>query len=227
MMQMEFPLVWSLVDTLNETYFYRQPVDEKLRCSVSDRLYDWLKTMSADMEKDPAQVRPLDGAMLFTGERLKTQFAARHILLLEGGLALFRFGVGRDEEIALLQRVGRLVGKVCFARQCLQGECALATVAWMRWLSAGLSPLAGPGIDHFLGLMMENRDGKGRWVQFPFYYTLLALEEMRPAIARREMLYAASACRRIAARNAGEDMQERRRRDLAQRILRAENPLSG
>jgi len=220
MTQADFPLMWSMVDTLNDAYFYRQPVDEKQRKLVSDRLFTRLAEMTRDVETHPAAMRPLDGAVLYSGERLRTQFAARHILLLESGLALFRFGMGTGEEIALLQRIGRLVGRACFATQCLKGECALASVAWMRWLGAGLSPRAEPGSDHFLALLEKDRDGKGHWLRFPFYYTLLALDEMPIRTAGRERLYAAAACRRALARSAAkDDMQVRRRRDLLECIL--------
>jgi hypothetical protein len=223
-MQPESPLLWSMLDAMNEACFYKQPVREQQRLAVSRSLGKRLEELVEGMEQHPRQEDHLEGAVLFSGERLKTKFAARHVLLLEGGLALFRFGVGSGEEIALLQRVGRLAGKACFARHCLQGECALATVAWMRWLGAGLSPQAEPGLDHFMGLLVENRNGKGRWLRFPFYYTLLALQEMKHPAAGRERLYAREACQRVLAGGEKGAQQERRRRDLLQRIVGEDIP---
>lgn len=218
-MMRETAQFWSMVDVLNEAFFYSQPVKAEQRVSIGKSLSAWLTPLVEAMETHASWVDALDSAVLYSGERLKTGFAARYILLLEGGLTLFRFGLGSAAEIRLLQRVGRVAQKTCFAQQCLKGECAVATIAWMRWLGAGLSPAAQPGVEHFLGLLMENRDGKGRWMRFPFFYTLLALEELTHLAARRERQYALQACLRFLNKRGEESERQRRRCDLAGRIV--------
>ncbi len=67
--------------------------------------------------------------------------------------------------------------------------------------------------------LKKRRDGKGRWRQFPFHYTLLALSEMDFPAAIREMKYAAPSCERVAKRKPGNDIYAKRRQLLAMRIL--------
>jgi len=45
-----------------------------------------------------------------------------------------------------------------------------------------------------LKALKKRRDGKGRWRNFPFYYTLLSLTEIDIPQPVDEMKYAAKAC---------------------------------
>ena len=63
------------------------------------------------------------------------------------------------------------------------------------------------------------RDGKGRWKRFPFYYTLLILNEIELPAARKEMQYSAQACERLLKRRTKKDRISQRRYILAERIL--------
>jgi hypothetical protein len=63
------------------------------------------------------------------------------------------------------------------------------------------------------------RDGEGQWRRFPFWYTVLALNEMDHAEARTELRYAAPALERTASRAMPSARYARRRHELAVRTL--------
>jgi hypothetical protein len=67
--------------------------------------------------------------------------------------------------------------------------------------------------------LKEHRDGDGRWRRFPFYYTLLALAEIKGRSAIEEMRYAAPGLERVLRRRTRGSKYESRRRALAERIL--------
>jgi hypothetical protein len=63
------------------------------------------------------------------------------------------------------------------------------------------------------------RDGDRGWRKFPFWYTILALNEMDSREARTELKYAAPALERAAGRAMPSAVYPRRRHDLAARAL--------
>ena len=68
-------------------------------------------------------------------------------------------------------------------------------------------------------ILKEHRLGDGRWRRFPFYYTLLALAEMKGKVAAAELQYAAPVLERVMKRRARGEKYDSRRRLLAERIL--------
>ncbi|MFC1800261.1 hypothetical protein ACFL2Z_05085 [Candidatus Eisenbacteria bacterium] len=67
--------------------------------------------------------------------------------------------------------------------------------------------------------LREQRDGRGRWRRFPFYYTLLALAEIPGPRAADEIRYAAPVLERMLKRRGRGDKFQLRRRALAERAL--------
>ena len=65
----------------------------------------------------------------------------------------------------------------------------------------------------------KQRDGKGRWKGMPFYYTLLALSEIKSPLAKRELEYAAPGLEKLLKRFKDKDKYEKRRRKLVEKIL--------
>ena len=80
-------------------------------------------------------------------------------------------------------------------------------VGWEARLRAGVK------------LLSEHRDGSGKWRRFPFYYTLLALDELKFKPALTEMKYAAPVLERYLKRKHKPDKYNQRRVILAQKIL--------
>ena len=89
---------------------------------------------------------------------------------------------------------------------------------WRHLAAGGLSRRKAR-LTEGMKILKTRRDGKGRWKQFPFYYTVLALTEIGGAIAKSEMSYAAEALQRT--RRSVRDKYALRRRALAERIEKA------
>ncbi len=141
------------------------------------------------------------GLVLFTGERVGCA-AARHILGEETSRALRLLNVadrtvqqalGRADEglLACLARVSS-PGVYCC------GRCSVGL--WRNLLSGGLDrqeERLAVGVRH----LRSRRKGDGAWRAFPFWYTLLALQEMDLPEARAELSYARTRLDRSILRN--------------------------
>lgn len=180
--EIEYKSAWSGLDALNEAFFYGQILNQCIREEWSERLAVWL--LQACSVSIP---RFSPGPALFSGETLHTQFAAHHILLVETAYALLRLAHPSKARQFAMEVFERELEGVCFTSTCLQGECAHATIAWLRYLLA-----AGRDPEHHFALLASRRDGKGRWNGFPTYYTLYMLAETTHPSALAERRYAAA-----------------------------------
>ena len=176
--------------------------------------------MSAPMPQDYAHL-----PALFTGEPVKSQAGVGFVLGQEALRALRRLNVAEPEVSAafdrarqgMLQRLaeseasGGQVGTYCCSR--------CSSVLW-RSLAAGGLPDAEERLVSGLQSLRQARDGSGKWRRFPFYYTLLVLSEIGPALAGGEMHYAAPAAERAVRRSvAPDDRFGQRRRRVAEKLL--------
>jgi hypothetical protein len=165
------------------------------------------------------------GATVFTGEKVRTGAATRHILGEEAGRALAllgvksadvreamkRAGAGMEERVVDWERtLGHAAGMYC---------CGICTCSYWRNLTAGGLSHAGPRLARGLKDLKAHRLAGGTWRRFPLHYTLLALVEMDLPGAIGEMRHAAPALERSLKRAARDDMYATRRRVLAQRVL--------
>jgi hypothetical protein len=64
------------------------------------------------------------------------------------------------------------------------------------------------------------RDGEGQWRKFPFWYTVLALNEMDLPEALNELRYAGPRLELAAARTRASTTYAARRHEIATRVLR-------
>jgi hypothetical protein len=163
---------------------------------------------------------PRDGVPLFTGEKLRTKGAVRHVLTHET-TRLLRILAPEDAGVReALALVAERVAGACYAADfCVIGECAHAAVAFMRALAAGGHPDAENRLERHLRVLERRRDGKGRWRGFPFYYTILTLLEIDLPAADNALRYAGPACGRVARRRTGLEEMTARRREIIERAL--------
>jgi hypothetical protein len=165
------------------------------------------------------------GIRVFTGE-LMTCASARHILGEESMRALRLLEVGDDEVQAALARADKgqqrsleLASQDSRNTNCGWFCCGKCTVAvWRNLLSGGLNRQSERLAD---GVKKLNamRDGKGGWRRFPFWYTVLALNEIKTPEAKAELRYAKAKLQGAAKRKAGSNTTAQRRSALAQRTL--------
>lgn len=89
----------------------------------------------------------------------------------------------------------------------------------MRLVSVSNPRKWSKAVDHFLDTLAAHRDGKGAWRRFPFYYTTLALTELKHPKAREELDYILPACQKKRARLKPKDEISERRIVILDRIL--------
>ena len=165
------------------------------------------------------------GIVLFTGERIASA-SARHILGEEASRALRQLRV-RDSKVtrALEAADDGLMRCLTWAAEdprkrnpglyCC-GKCSVGL--WRNLLAGGLDrqeERLRRGASHLRSM----RDGAHQWRKFPFWYTVLALNEMDSAEAKAELKYAAAALEHAANRPEPAAVYARRRRELAVRTL--------
>jgi hypothetical protein len=131
---------------------------------------------------------------LFTGEPLHTDFAYRHIQLIEAARLLVLLGIEHVAVQHSISRAEQCMSASCYSKFCAKGECKAISIAYMRYLACFTNEDADSKLLHFLMNLGSFRDGKGRWRGFPFFYTLLMLTELDDAVASQELEYAAPAC---------------------------------
>jgi hypothetical protein len=213
----------STLDAVNEAFFCDRPLSKSERTQAAQ----WIASRQglpgsyADMFA-PTGKDFQRGLTLFTGEKMTTRAGLSHILGQEACRVLLLLGVTSADVKSALQRatagfMERL--KLYIVPDKGMYCCASCSCALWRRLSAGGIENGERILAAGIKTLKSFRDGRGRWKRFPFYYTLLVLNEIELPGARKEMQYAAPACERLLKRQTKRDKIGKRRRILAERIL--------
>lgn len=173
------------------------------------------------------------GALLFTGEPLRSGAGTGHVLSEEACRALFRLGADAPEVRDALRRARQgLFQRMAVSE--VRGEwagvycCGTCSAALWRHLSASGAADDARRLENGLAELRRHRSGEGRWKRFPFYYTLLALTEIDLPAVREELQYAAPVIERAlrraqksdpAAAAAADGVHDQRRRVVMERVL--------
>ena len=212
----------TTIDTINEAFFFSQPLNATQKRVTAKWLADRVggcgsyAGMPAPTKKDFTQ-----GTKLFTGETLKSRASIAHILGQEACRAMILLGcdkgfVHKALTIATTGMIQRLQQEKRPGMYCC-GQCSCAM--W-RHLAVGGLDRAEKRLTAGIKALKAHRDGTGKWKRFPFYYTLLALTEIDIRSAVTEMRYAAPVCERLLARRSTiNNKYSQRRRAVAERIL--------
>jgi hypothetical protein len=226
--KLSFIFPGSLGDTLdavNAALFNREPIPppmlEEAALWIADRqgLPGAYAGMFAPTDHDYAF-----GTLTFTGEAVKSGAAVGHVLSEEACRVLFRLGVDIPAVLAPLAKArqaifhrieqsqpeGKTSGVYC---------CGTCSVSFWRHLQASGQPSDFRRLEHGLAELLRSRDGKGRWKRFPFYYTLLALEEIDLPAVEKEICYAYPVIERSLRRLSKVDLETETRYDQRRRVL--------
>ena len=133
---------------------------------------------------------------LITGEKLATKLAVKNIKALQKARLLSSLKDPSTKDLNKLLALDDWITKQCFAEFCAVGECRQSSIAYLRYLGTFDDESTKSKVDSFVQILSEHRDDKGRWNGFPFYYTLLVLNELKTEGARKEIEYAFPACQR-------------------------------
>jgi hypothetical protein len=172
---------------------------------------------------------PMDygaGIRVYTGERVSSGESIGHILGEEACRALVLLDVRAKNVREVLKKatqgmMGRLLlpsGKPDM-RHWGMYCCGVCSGAYWRHLAVGGLQDSEARLAAAIEVLREHRKGDGQWTRFPFYYTLLALSEMKLPAAAEEMRYTAHVLERYVKRHPVDDLYERRRHALAERVL--------
>ncbi len=165
------------------------------------------------------------GIVLFTGERIASA-SARHILGEEASRALRLLRVADAAVTSALSRAdegvhGFLARAGHAAREQSPGWycCGKCTVGlWRNLLSGGLDRRE-ERLHSGVRQLRAKRAGASDWRRFPFWYTVLALQEIDLPDAKKELAYAAPLLERAAQRKPAASIYAQRRHRLAERAL--------
>ena len=206
------------IDAINEALFF----NKKITASQKIEVVKWIAGRQGLAGSYAGKLFALtkkdfeNDVHLFTGEKIKSGAGKAHILgeetcrilsiLDPENKALDKAQKGMGELLA-----GHLSGGHEFGTFC----CVTCTCALWRNAAAGGLKNSKKLLDAGVKILKSNRDGKGRWGRFPFYYTLFALSEIDSPKAKAELKYCQLACeksiKRLSKKN---DIISKRRREI-------------
>jgi hypothetical protein len=131
---------------------------------------------------------------LFSGEQISTEFARSHIQLIESARVLNLLGMDNQAVTQSIRSADQRMSAYCYTKFCTKGECKSLSIAYMRYLASCDVKEVITRLDSLLSKLTSQRDGKGKWIGFPYYYTLLMLSEVDDPLATIELQYAAPLC---------------------------------
>jgi hypothetical protein len=213
------------IDALNAALFNRETISQARR----EEAALWIADRQGLPGAYAGMFAPTDhdyslGTLLFTGEPVTSGAATGHILSEESLRMLFRLGVDCPEvrepqmkarraifhQIERAQANGQTSGIYC---------CGTCSVSFWRHLQASGQPSDYHRLENGLAELRRCRDGKGRWRRFPFYYTLLALEEMDLPAVEEEIVYAYPVIERSLRRLSKVNLESESKHQHRQRVL--------
>ena len=211
------------IDALNEAFFLQSPPTFTERDIIAKLITSrqGLKGSYAGMFA-PTEKDFKEGVRLFTGEKLTSKASIAHIIGEESCRALLL--LKQDEYKETVGKAFKIVSKRLIENE-KQGHspgiycCGKCSVGLWRHLLAGKYADAKRRLEAGIKALKELRDGKGRWEKFPFYYTLLALNEMDFPAAIEEMRYSAPILEKFLKRKYKIEMYVGRRIILAEKVL--------
>lgn len=215
----------TTLDNINDAVFYNKPLTKTDKESVAK----WLVSRRGKAGSYAGMFAPtpkdfVGGVKVFTGEPVMSNAAIGHILGEEACRALIELKVKTPEvKEALKKATNGMLKRLYYDHTTprLRGMfcCGTCSVSMFRHLAVG-------GLDHaqkrlVLGIeaLKRYRKGNGEWGRFPFFYTLLALNEIKLKQAVEEMRYAAPKLEKYLKRATSRSKYTIRKRDLAERIL--------
>jgi len=197
-------------DSLQETLWRLEEVRQRFRVKSDVRVKEALEwvlsrqglegsycSLFALTTQDLAQ-----GIRLLTGERIRTNAAARHILGEEALRTLIVWNLGSAPVTEALKGLDQILerggknGSYC---------CYNCTVAFLRTLAVAKTYGADEILEKGLRRVKKARTSEGRWKGFPFYYTLLFLSEIDSSSAREELRHARKVADSLLKRCRGKD----------------------
>jgi len=213
------------VDKVNEALFLGKEITKEEKKKIAG----WLASRQGIKGSYSGMIAPTErdfktGIRVFTGEPMRTGAGTSHILGEEASRLMLKLGV-KDKGVSKAVKASNKGFENAMKRNLYVGNkegrycCANCTAAYWRNLAAGGLKNQKKRLELGMKFLNKLRDGKGRWRKMPFYYTLLALSEIKSPLAKRELEYAAPGLEKLLKRFKDKDKYEKRRRKLVEKIL--------
>ena len=182
----------ATLDATDEALFFQKTIPVSVRKDVSDLLISrQIQSGSNAGCFIPFTAEAATESRLFSGERLNTAFASRHIQLIEAARLLKLLGMDDKATAKSIALAENHMNAMCYSKFCSKGECKSITVAYLRYLPTSDQKDSPAHINSLLTQLAAHRDEKGKWRGFPFFYTVLVLSEIDDPLAINEREYAA------------------------------------
>jgi len=213
------------VDKVNEALFLGKEITKEEKREIAG----WLASRQGIKGSYWGMIAPTErdfetGIRVFTGEPMRTGAGTSHILGEEASRLIYNLGI-QDKGVSEAVRKSNKGFETAMKRNLNTGGsegrycCANCTAAYWRNLAAGGLKNQKKRLELGMKFLNKHRDGKGRWRKMPFYYTLLALSEIKSPLAKQELAYAAPGLEKLLKRFKDKDKYEKRRRKLIEKIL--------
>ena len=199
----------SLSDTLDsaeETFFFHRSIVTSLREDLASLIISrQILTGSNSGVFIPFASESRTQIRLFTGETLHTEFACRHLQLIEATRVLSLLALDNPAVSRSISLSNQRMNTMCYSQFCSKGECRSLTVAYMRFLASLNTNDASSHLNQLLAQLESYRDGKGKWHGFPYYYTILMLSETDDPKSADELQYTAPVLDRMSGQKSVKD----------------------
>ena len=214
------------IDQVNQALFFGDEIPYEER----QRIAEWITGRQGLPRSYRGLFAPTDqdfrsDIRLFTGEKVTSDAAMRHILGEEACRVLRLLKVDSNVVKNSLMKATEMFLSAIY--QNYENEpiasgfycCGTCTPAFWRHLTSGGLDRQVERLQAGMKYLKKHRDGSGKWKRFPFYWTLLALGDINLSSAEEEVRYAAPAIERSLKRNRTEEKYATRRRILMERLM--------
>ena len=219
------------VDRVNEAAFFGKALSKADRDATAEWLASRVAQAGSYSGLPAPTARDFSGRFrVFTGETINSRVGTAHIFGEEACRALLLLQPRQKQVLDALHRASedmtkRMIHSLASPRSHTRpgeyccGRCSVSV--WRHVLAGGLS---GVNREELFSAAVKavhaNRDDKGRWKRYPFYYTVLALLEMDTPESRTELRHVAPMLERSLRRKPNsDDKYTLRRHTLAKRTL--------
>jgi hypothetical protein len=161
---------------------------------------------------------------LFTGEKIESRVGTSHILGEEASRALLILNVPLGDFQLVWQKANSNMLEWLHEYETRNNSpgmycCGNCSPAYWRNIAAGGLDRQQERLESGMQALKALRTGDGLWRTFPYYYSLLAILDIKLKSALEEMRYTAPLLEKRLKRLNGEDKYTKRRKALAEKVL--------